>query len=311
MPTPPPNALRLAKRYYHSAFGHLASLLLRPGVVADAENFERWQRRGFHVTPVNFYQPIPDTRVLAAMPTKASPLTGPELSASRQWAFLESAIKPYTDEFAEFPQNRPSTAGYYINSNIFPALDGYAYYGVLRFYKPRLVIEIGSGDSSMLALQALAKNGAGRYMVIDPYPGPPIADNPRVEVICSAVESTDPALFDQLESADILFIDSTHVVKTAGDVVFLMLEVLPRLRPGVLIHIHDIFLPFDYPRDLPLKRRSFWSEQYLLHAYLTENDHVQILFGSHYMASEFPDRLRELLPSDVWIGGGSFWMQRI
>jgi hypothetical protein len=286
-------------------------LTLRPGVIADPANFEWWERQGYHVTPVHFYQPVPDTRALAKAPPRPSSSAGIKLAADAQWEFLESVVKPFTSEFAEFPAAEPSSAGYHINSNIFPALDGYAYYGVLRSYQPRLVIEIGSGASTMVALQALARNGgASRYVVIDPYPGAAVAGDARIELVRAEVESVDVALFDQLQPNDVLFVDSTHVVKTGGDVVFLLLEVLPRLRPGVLVHVHDVFLPFDYPRDLLLKRHMFWTEQYLLQAYLTENERMAVLFGSHYVASAFADRLRELLPGAWWIGGGSFWMQR-
>src|SRR5262249_23664389 len=134
------------------------------------------------------------------------------------------------------------------------------------------------------------------------------------------VEDIDLEFFSQLQSGDILFIDSSHTVKIGGDVNYLFLEVLPRLKPGVIVHVHDIFLPFDYRRDWVKERLRFWTEQYLLQAFLTFNSEFEVLMANHYLMhryledlkAAFPnlENLKAALPSSVKWDGGSFWMRR-
>jgi hypothetical protein len=108
----------------------------------------------------------------------------------------------------------------------------------------------------------------------------------------------------------VLFIDSSHVSKVGGDVNFLFLEVLPRLRPGVIVHLHDVFLPAEYPRDWVVEKGRFWTEQYLLQAFLTFNDAWEILLANNYLGLEHAEALRTTFPTSPWWGGGSFWMRR-
>ena len=107
-----------------------------------------------------------------------------------------------------------------------------------------------------------------------------------------------------------LFIDSSHVIRTAGDVCFIFLEVLPRLAPGVIVHVHDIFLPFDYPKDWLITQQRFWTEQYLLQAYLTENPHAEVLLASHYLSVVHPREVKRAFPGALHIHGGSFWFRK-
>ncbi len=116
--------------------------------------------------------------------------------------------------------------------------------------------------------------------------------------------------FSQLQSGDILFIDSSHTVKIGGDVNYLFLEVLPRLKPGVIVHVHDIFLPFEYRRDWVLDEFRFWNEQYLLQAFLTFNSEFEVLLANYYLSSHHKEHLQAAFPDlPGWIGG-SFWMRR-
>ena len=134
------------------------------------------------------------------------------------------------------------------------------------------------------------------------------------------MEDIDLEFFSQLHSGDVLFIDSSHTVKIGGDVNYLFLEVLPRLEPGVIVHIHDIFLPFEYRRDWVLDEFRFWTEQYLLQAFLTFNSEFEVLMANSYMAHGYLDDLKAAFPSlekvkatvpnSVRFGGGSFWMRR-
>jgi hypothetical protein len=107
-----------------------------------------------------------------------------------------------------------------------------------------------------------------------------------------------------------LFIDSSHTVKIGGDVNYLFLEVLPRLNPGVIVHVHDVFFPFEYRRDWVLDEFRFWTEQYLLQAFLTLNSDFEVLLGTYYLSRYHEDQLQAAFPNlGRWIGG-SFWMRR-
>ena len=132
----------------------------------------------------------------------------------------------------------------------------------------------------------------------------------RSNLIQKKVEDVDLAFFQSLESGDCLFIDSSHVVKTGGDVNFLFLEVLPRLKPGVLVHIHDIFFPFEYPREWITEQRRFWTEQYLLQAFLSFNIEFEVLVSSNYLQTYHSAELEQIFPLTKPWQGGSFWMRR-
>ena len=124
------------------------------------------------------------------------------------------------------------------------------------------------------------------------------------------MEDLDLEFFSQLDSGDILFIDSSHTVKIGGDVNYLFLEVLPRLKPGVIVHVHDIFLPFDYRRDWVMDELRFWTEQYLLQAFLSFNSEFEVLMANGYLAHRYVEDLKATFVNSPWWGGGSFWIRR-
>jgi hypothetical protein len=125
----------------------------------------------------------------------------------------------------------------------------------------------------------------------------------------------DLSLFDQLEAGDMLFIDSTHMIKPRGDVVVEYLELLPRLKPGVFVHVHDIFTPWDYPREWIVSQNRFWNEQYLLEAFLSFNSDFQVLLALNYLKQRHSDKLALSCPqfakNPSGVHPGSFWMKRI
>jgi len=183
---------------------------------------------------------------------------------------------------------------------------------MVRYFQPRLIIETGSGLSSLLLCEAATKNNGASLICIEPFPqkflkvGFPGLD----QLIEKKVQDVDLEFFSQLQSGDILFIDSSHTVKIGGDVNYLFLEVLPRLKPGVVVHVHDIFLPFDYRRDWVMEEFRFWTEQYLLQAFLTFNSEFEVLMANNYLSHYYEADLKATFPSlNSWIGG-SFWMRR-
>jgi predicted O-methyltransferase YrrM len=213
--------------------------------------------------------------------------------------FLESICEPYREQLLTLPVTDPGTEQFYRNNGWFESVDADVLYGVVRKLAPAQVVEIGSGHSSRLTAQAIRDGRlATRLVCVDPCPRVEIrhcAD----EFIESPVEDLPfNELADRLKPGDVLFIDSSHLIKSGGDVVYLYLQVLPRLRPGVLIHAHDIFLPFEYPQEFVVKKRWGWSEQYLVHALLMNNRNFEILWPSCYMWQMHREALRGMVPAE-------------
>jgi hypothetical protein len=288
------------------------------------EIFPLWERSGFHVTPVHFYQPIPDTRSLPeTLWERPSELVGVDLNDAVQLDLLRNHFPKFRCEYEQFP-NEPSPAltQFYLGNRLYDGVDALVAYCMVRHFQPRLIIEVGSGFSSLVLGEAAAKNDSSALICIEPFPQDFFRKGfPAVKsLIEKRVQELDTEFFAQLESGDILFIDTSHTVKIGGDVNYLFLEVIPRLKPGVIVHVHDIFLPFDYRRDWVTEQFRFWTEQYLLHAFLTFNSEFEVLMASRYLGNRYTEdvkaafptlkNLRPNLPSSVRWGGGSFWMRR-
>lgn len=299
------------KRYIHEAIAHLVAVVLRPGAVYISENFKLWESRGYHITPLHFYSPIPDTRELEKKDFQTSGCPGIDLRPESQLKLLKEAFPKFSQEYNAFPINPTDSKVFYLDNDAFTGIDPYIYYCMIRHFKPQTVVEVGSGHSTILGAQTSRLNDSTRYVCIDPWPRDFISQGvPGIEFIRRKVEDLDLDIFCQLKQNDILFIDSSHVVRTAGDVCYIILEVLPQLAQGVVIHFHDIFLPFDYPKEWIVGQQRFWTEQYLLQAYLAENCHVEILFANHFISQNYTEEVRQAFPNALWIGGGSFWIRK-
>jgi len=183
---------------------------------------------------------------------------------------------------------------------------------MVRHFKPNLIIEVGSGYSSLLSAQAGQKNGNTELICIEPYPAEVLKKGfPGLkQLVTTRVQDMDPTFFEQLQAGDILFIDSTHVVQIGSDVNFLFLEVLPRLKPGVIVHIHDIYLPAAGRRDWVMENTRFWNEQYLLQAFLIMNKGYEVLFANYYVSGRYLQDLKATFPHSPYWHGSSFWMRR-
>ncbi|HSL54233.1 MAG TPA: class I SAM-dependent methyltransferase, partial [Pyrinomonadaceae bacterium] len=154
---------------------------------------------------------------------------------------------------------------------------------------------------------ALTRNGSGKLTCIEPYPERLNGAGPSVELIQKRVEEIDVAFFSCLAANDILFIDSSHTVKFGSDVCYEFLEILPRLAPGVWVHVHDIFFPHDYPAEWLIERRLALNEQYLLEAFLSFNKQFQVALANYWLCLDHPASVSKLWPT---AGGSSFWFQR-
>jgi hypothetical protein len=301
------------KSAIHRIIAYLISYLLKPGAVWDEENFRIWERHGYHITPVHYYFPIPDCRDIQIKTNKELIAPGIDLKRESQVRLMIDVFPRFCEEYNRFPVHRSGEPGFFLENDAFTGIDPFVYYCIVRNYRPEMIIEVGSGFSTLLGNLALTRNrNQGAYKVIDPWPRDftkqYLQCNAGIDHIAQRVECVDPSLFEQLKANDILFIDGSHVIRTSGDVCFLVLEILPRLSRGVIVHIHDIYLPEEYPQDLITGKHMFWTEQYLLQAYLAENSKTEVLFATNYISKTNPDLLKETFPTALWWGGCSFWM---
>ncbi len=288
------------------------------------ELFRDWEKHGFHVTPVHFYQPIPDTRALPeTIWSHRSELAGIDMNDAMQLDLLRKDFPKFRTEYQQFPIEPASEPSHFhLNNGLFDGTDALVAYCMIRHFQPRLIIEVGSGFSSLLLGQAATKNNNSALICIEPFPQEFLKHGFRGlhSLIEKKVQDIDLDFFSQLGPGDVLFIDSSHTVKIGGDVNYLFLEVLPRLKPGVIVHVHDIFFPFDYRRDWVKEEFRFWTEQYLLQAFLSFNSEFEVLMANRYLAHKYPKDLKAAFPSleklkanskeSISWGGGSFWMRR-
>jgi len=262
--------------------------------------FDLLQKVGIHITPVHYYEPIPNTAALREdLWGTRSEMVGVGMNEAKQLELLADFRSRFKAEYDNTPKDPTSVPHeYYSDNNSYIGADGEMLYCMIRHFQPRRLFEIGSGNSTYMSARAVLANKreTGReceYVVFDPYPNQVIRSGipGLTRVVESGVEDVDLAVFDMLEENDILFIDSSHVLRIGNDVQFLYLEVLPRLRKGVVVHFHDIFLPEEYPMEWVLKEHFFWNEQYLLQGFLTFNAKFEIIWASHYMHMKHPKEL--------------------
>lgn len=287
---------------------------------ADKKYFELWQKNGVHITPNHFYQPIPDTRELPeTLWGKDKECYGIDFQEQKQLSFLNDIIPKYLKE-CKFPKQPPCNSHeFYLGNGTFEAVDAEVLHCFIRHFKPGHIIEIGVGFSTLILASASrlnANEGINTQLrIIDPYPNSTLVDGRHGidDIVISKVESLSPEYFDVLNENDILFIDSSHVVKIGGDVNYNFFKILPRLKPGVIIHFHDIYLPEEYPRDLAFQHRWFWSEQYLLHAFLMHNSDYEVLFAGNYMRTFHQGVLASIIDSYEYgkTIPASFWIRKI
>jgi predicted O-methyltransferase YrrM len=256
-----------------------------------------------YATPGHFYSPLtaePD--VDRAVSWEEAP--GVDLAEDRQLA-LAARLGPLLAEPLPGPR--------YVAANaMFGPGDAAVYRAMLTHLRPARVLEVGSGYSTAVALDEADANtdlADLEITCIEPFPDRllglmKVSDRNRLTLIREPVQDVDLAVFDRLGPGDVLFVDSTHVVKAGSDVVWLFLHVLPRLGPGVVVHVHDVFWPFEYPASW-LRQRRDWTEAYLMHAFLAGNTGWEVLFFSswlwHRVPELVPPRLARERPGSIWI----------
>ena len=257
---------------------------------------------GRDVVARNIYSPVPEVPPPAWEGWhRRHPLPGIEVDPDAQLRYLESELAPYLGEFRP-PMTTSKAREYHLDNGFYGAGDAEVLYATIRRHTPRRILELGGGFSTLVSAEACAANIRDGHPVemtsVDPEPRITLPDRLASTVRPERADVRDLALerFLALEADDVLFVDTTHTVKLGSEVNRVVLEVLPRLRPGVLVHFHDIFLPYDYPRAW-LARGTYVNEQYLVHALLVENPHWEIRIGLHALARECPERIRAAIPS--------------
>ncbi len=219
-------------------------------------------------------------------------------------------------ELLEFPIEKGKDIEFYYNNGAYESGDAEYLYNIVRHFKSNRIIEIGSGNSTLMVRNAIAKNKMEssnyncNHICIEPFEIPWLKEI-GVELIREKVESTDKSIFQKLTSNDILFIDSSHIIRPQGDVLFEYLELLPTLNSGVVIHVHDIFTPKDYLDDWVYKNHLLWNEQYLLEAFMTFNSEFKIIGALNYLSHNYQKEFAEKCPIFAKQQGrepGAFWM---
>ena len=268
------------------------------------------------VLPVrkHYYEPFFDATMLRRPLQAERALTGIDWNLEEQLALL-GALR-CAEELRELAAPRNDAAPFPLHSTQFGPGDAEYLYQLIRFKRPALVVEIGSGYSTLVARAALLRNRepggiAARHVCIEPFEAPWL-ERSGVTTVRRRVEEVDRKLFDELQAQDLLFIDSTHMIRPQGDVVTEYLEILPTLKPGVIVHIHDIFTPRDYPCDWVLERMRLWNEQYLLEAFLTHNGAWKIIAALNYLHHNHAEELKKVCPFlSPAREPGSFYIQRL
>lgn len=190
------------------------------------------------------------------------------------------------DRFKLFYNASENPVGYTFANDYYTSPDTEVLYAVIQQFRPARIIEVGSGNSTRIARQAITDGGLNTELIaIDPFPRCEVSGFANRVVTQNVETIEDQSLFTSLEANDILFIDSSHEVKCGNDVV----NVMPTLKPGVIVHLHDIFLPFEYPEEWIVKNGWPWNEQYLVQALVAGGKTFEILWAGHYFQKCNPD----------------------
>ena len=259
---------------------------------------------GVSVTPLHFYFPVPNIKSLEGKQWGAPRRCGAfDYRLDEQVDRLHQEIVPFADEWAFAERGDGDVHAFHVNNGFFERVDAEVAHAFVRYRRPRRVIEIGSGHSTLVLAAAMRRNEAegagGEFTSIEPHPRAFLKDGlpGLTRLIEKRVQEVPLEVFRQLEAGDVLFIDSSHVVAMDSDVLYEVLRVLPTLAPGVLVHFHDIFAPLDYPEKFVKRNLCFWGEQYMLEAFLSFNTAFKVVWAGSAMQQWRADELREAFPA--------------
>ena len=318
--------MKMIKKIIMSVLDIILALFVYPA----AFFFKVIRKMGIHRVPVckrvllqvgvfpildHYYEPFFNGKMLNKPLSQDRVLPGIDWNIREQLAVLDSFH--YNEEMKDVSVSKNDEFTFYMNNMTFGPGDAEYLYNIIRLKKPLRIFEIGSGNSTLMALRATRKNEKEipgyrcKHICIEPYEMPRL-EKSGVQVIRQKVEDIDGSFFAELGKDDILFIDSSHVIRPQGDVLFEYLELMPSLNSSVIVHIHDIFSPRDYKEEWVIDEVRLWNEQYLLEAFLTSNKEWKIIGALNYLHHHHYERLREKCPFLTRTKEpGSFYIQKV
>jgi hypothetical protein len=263
-----------------------------------------WEGVGLHIDPNHYYQPIPPTDELTALLfARRSECVGIDWNADEQEHHLYNVFAGCANEL--MPD---------VNLTMISPMDRTIYCAMIRYYKPRKIVEIGGGESTKIAAAECTnpdREVSCELISIEPFPGPELERGlPGVSRLIK--KRVQDVSLDEFVDCDLLFVDSSHVVRMGGDVIWIMQEIIPRVKKGCIVHWHDIFLPGEY-LEVWARQRVFWSEQYLVGAFLTFNKSFKILWASHFMHQRNELEIRRVFGKHMVTDNpfSSLWVRRV
>ena len=308
----------------------IADIMLMPLVYPAAWLLKNIRKAGVHRLPFcksalmnvgvfpirnHYYEPQFDNRNPKQNFSQDRNLPGIDWNIPGQLKMLRSFA--FFKELLDLPKEKQDTLEFYLNNGAFESGDAEYWYQIIRAIKPKRIFEVGSGNSTLMAVKAINKNHDEdpsykcEHICIEPYEMPWLEET-GISVIRKKVEEVELSFFSQLQENDILFIDSSHIIRPQGDVLFEYLELLPFLNKGVIVHVHDIFSPKNYPKEWLIDEVRFWNEQYLLEAFLTHNSSWKILGALNFLHHNHYEELKMVAPFlSPEREPGSFYIQKI
>lgn len=307
----------------------IVDTVLMPFVYPAAWLLKNIRRAGVHRLPLcktalmnvgvfpirnHYYEPQFDYRNSKQAFSADRYLPGIDWNISGQLEILERFV--YSSELADIPQEKQKSIQFYFNNGSFKSGDAEYWYQLIRATKPKRIFEIGSGNSTLMAIKAIGRNRKDdanyecEHICIEPYEMPWL-EEVGISVVREKVEDLDISFFSKLWENDILFIDSSHIIRPHGDVLFEYLGLLPSLNKGVIVHVHDIFSPKNYLKEWIQDEVRLWNEQYLLEAFLTDNSCWKIVGALNYLHHNHYEKLRSVAPFlSSEREPGSFYIQK-
>jgi len=286
----------------------------------QAHIVEYWKARKCPwVDPGHFYSPHPDVEELRRQESVIfsydKDILDIDLREAEQLKLLDTLVTLQPE--VTFPKKKSADFRYYFHNPAYGYSDALVLHAMLRMIRPQRLIEVGCGFSSAMALDTneLCFQNAIQMTFIEPHPEllyqlVKPGDQDRVTIIPSRLQDLSPKVFSQLQKNDVLFIDSTHVSKVNSDVNFIFFEILPRLNSGVYVHFHDIFYPFEYPKEWVYEGRA-WQELYILRAFLQDNPRYDIVYFQDFLFRKHRSYFEKHLPLFMKNSGGNIWLRKV
>jgi predicted O-methyltransferase YrrM len=309
----------LRQRYQETTLEHSKLQQEYEKAIPGSGSLTQQYQKGEFVPPGHFYSAIPSleevdrdkSKIFGNIPRI---IPAVELHESRQLELLKSFIDYY--QSMPFTPHKTEGLRYYFENPAYSYSDAIFLHCMLRHVKPKKIIEIGSGFSSCVTLDTdeLFLGGSLEVTFIEPYPDLlrsliKAEDNNKIKIIPKRLQDVELCEFEALKENDVLFIDSTHVSKINSDVNRIFFEILPILSPGVYIHFHDVFFPFEYPMSWVYEGRA-WNEIYMLRAFLQNNSKFKVVLMNTFMEHFYKPFFQEKMPLCLKNPGGSIWIRK-